>query len=73
MEYVLLKLKWHYQNGLLPGKPLEPSSTNVSLKECDDENVSSMSTPTLELTDGTMVTRKEDSDSEFFDALDNSI
>ena len=57
-------------NGLLPGRPLEYSPTGVSIKEYDVESVSSVSAATLEFT---MITNGEDSDSEFFDALDNSI
>ena len=63
-------------NELLPGQPLEPSSTDISLKECDVESVSSLPEATLELTNGSMatvVTDNEESDSEFFDALDKSI
>ena len=48
-------------NDLLPGKPLDYSLTNVSVKESDTESVNI-----------TMVTKEEDSDLEFFDALDNS-
>ena len=59
-------------NGLLPGKQFEPTSTDISLKESDSESVS---VTALELTDGAMVTMptQEDSDLEFFDALDRSI
>ena len=58
--------------GLLPGEPLEHSSADVSLKESDGDSVP---VTTLELTDGAMDTMatQEDSDSEFFDALDRSI
>ena len=59
-------------NGLLPGKPFEPTSRDISLKESDIESVS---VTALELTDGAVVTMptQEDSDLEFFDALDRSI
>ena len=55
-------------NGWLPGRPLD-----VSINEYDVESVSSMSTTTLALTGVHMATEEEDSNSEFFDALDNSI
>ena len=55
---------------MLPRRPLEYSHTDVSIKEYDEESVSSMS---AEVTGVTMVTKEEDSDSEFFDALDNPI
>ena len=58
-------------NGWLPGRPLE--CTDVSMKEYDVESVSSMTTTTLGLAGVYMATEEEDSNSEFFDALDNSI
>ena len=67
----------------LPGKPMQYGRVNfegttkaLSMKESDTESVTSTQAVTLDATDGgrlsTSVTKEEDEDSEFFDALEHS-